>query len=57
MKPTSNGLMRCFADKWDDQKICEVKGAEKSRCRDSCIFKSINGNRTCSNPEAGREQK
>jgi len=57
MKPTYNGLTRCFAKKWEDQKVCEIKGAEKSRFRNSCIFKSINGNRTCSNPEAAKDKK
>ena len=55
-KPTSNGLMRCFADKWEDQKVCEVEGAVKSLFRDSCIYKSINDSRICSNPDAIKKE-
>jgi len=55
-KPIYNGMTRCFADKWKEQEKCTVKGVEKSRFRDCCIYLSINGNRTCSNPNATKKE-
>jgi len=50
-----NGLTCCKAKKWDDQKECTVKDAEKSRFRDCCIWISADDEQRCSNPNAGRK--
>ena len=54
LSDNSNGLTRCTAEKWEDQKECILKRVEKSANRNCCMWFAIDGYDFCGNPDAGK---
>ena len=48
-----DGLTRCTAKTWNDQKECILKGVEKAEHRDKCTWLWVDDH-TCRNPDAGK---
>jgi len=49
-----NGITRCTASKWEEQKDCILKRVEKSAYRNCCMWMAVNGYNVCTNPDAGK---
>lgn len=50
-----NGITRCTAKKWEDQKECILPRVDKSAYRERCMWYDVGDYGICTNPDAKKD--